>query len=145
MMKIIVDSNIVFSALLDPQSNIGDIIFNAEGDLSFYTCEYLREEIRAHKDKLCKRAHYTDQEFDELEYLLYSKITFFSESTIPFEFWQKAAGFVRDIDMNDIPFVTLSLFLQLKLWTGDKTLINGLQQKGFENIITAQEILDGRK
>lgn len=112
--------------------------------MSFYTCEYLREEIRAHKDKLCNRAHYTDQEFDELEYLLYSKITFFSESTIPFEFWQKAAGFVRDIDMNDISFVTLSLFLDLKLWTGDKTLMKGLQQKGFENIITAQEILESR-
>jgi predicted nucleic acid-binding protein len=80
-----------------------------------------------------------------VEFLVYKQVDFFSESTIPFEFWQKAADFVRDIDMDDITFVALSLFLDIKLWTGDKLLIGGLTKKGFKNIITTQEMLQLRR
>ena len=82
---------------------------------------------------------------DEVAFLIYKQVDFFSESTIPFEFWQKAADLVRDIDMDDIPFVALALFLDLKLWTGDKLLIGGLTKKGFTNILTTQEILQLRR
>lgn len=140
-MRLVVDSNIVFSTLLNPKSSIGDILFNSKETIGFYTCEYLREEIRAHKDKLINRSGYSELEFDELEFLVYKQITFFSESTIPFEYWQKAAYYVRDVDINDISFVALSLFLDIKLWTGDKALIHGLTQKGFANIVTTQELL----
>ena len=144
-MKLVVDSNIVFSILLNPNSHIGDTVFNADGEISFYTCEYLREEISDHKDKLLTRTGYSEKELDELEYLVYKQITFFSERTIPFEFWQKAASLVRGTDMNDIAFVALSLFLDIKLWTGDKTLASGLLKKGFTNIITTSEILSIRE
>jgi len=38
----------------------------------------------------------------------------------------------RDIDINDAPFVALALELEAVLWTGDKTLKNGLKDKGFD-------------
>jgi predicted nucleic acid-binding protein len=143
-MKIVVDSNVVFSALLNPKSSIGDIILNSQDTFSFYTCEFLREEIGNHKNKILARTGYDDRDFNELEFLVYKQIDFFSESTIPFEFWRKAAEFVRDIDMDDISFVALSLFLDLKLWTGDKSLQIGLARKGFTNIITTQEMMQLR-
>lgn len=80
-----------------------------------------------------------------MEFLVYKQVDFFSESTIPFEFWQKAADLVRDVDMDDISHVALSLFLDIKLWTGDKLLIGGLTKKGFKNIVTTQEILQLRR
>ena len=144
-MKVVVDSNIVFSAMLNPESSIGDIILNSQDTFSFYACEYLREEINDHKDKIIKLTGYSEREYDEVAFLIYKQVDFFSESTIPFEFWQKAADLVRDIDMDDIPFVALALFLDLKLWTGDKLLIGGLTKKGFMNILTTQEILQLRR
>ena len=51
-MKIIVDSNIVFSAMLNRESSIGDIILNSQDTFTFYACEYLRDEISDHKDKI---------------------------------------------------------------------------------------------
>lgn len=80
-----------------------------------------------------------------MEFLVYKQVDFFSESTIPFEFWQKAASLVRDVDMDDISHVALSLFLDIKLWTGDKLLISGLTKKGFKNIVTTQEMLQLRR
>jgi predicted nucleic acid-binding protein len=144
-MKVVVDSNIVFSAMLNPESSIGDIILNSQDTFSFYACEYLREEINEHKDKIIKLTGYDEREYSEVEFLVYKHVDFFSESTIPFEFWQKAADLVRDIDMDDITFVALSLFLDIKLWTGDKLLIDGLTKKGFKNIITTQEMLQLRR
>jgi predicted nucleic acid-binding protein len=144
-MKVVVDSNIVFSAMLNPESSIGDIILNSQDTFIFYGCEYLREEINNHKDKIIKIAGYDEQEYDEVEFLVYKQVDFFTESTIPFEFWQKAADFVRDVDMDDISHVALSLFLDIKLWTGDKLLIGGLTKKGFTNFITTQEMLQIRR
>lgn len=144
-MRVVLDSNIVFSAMLNQKSSIGDIILNSQDAFTFYACEYLREEIRDHKDKVLKITGYTEREYAEVEFLVYKQITFFSESTIPFEFWQKAAGFVRETDMQDITFVALSLFLDIKLWTGDKALISGLAKKGFPNVITTQEVLQIRR
>lgn len=143
-MKVVVDSNIVFSAMLNPQSSIGDILLNSQDTFTFYGCEYLREEINDHKDKIIKLAGYDEHEYDEVKFLVYKQVDFFSESTIPFEFWQKAADFVRDVDMDDITHVALSLFLGIKLWTGDKLLIAGLTKKGFTNFITTQEMLQLR-
>lgn len=144
-MKVVVDSNIVFSAMLNPESSIGDIILNSQDVFDFYACEYLREEINDHKPKIINLTGYDEREYNEVELLVYKQIAFFSESTIPFEFWKKAADFVRDVDMDDISFVAISLFLDIKLWTGDKALINGLIQKGFKNIVTTQEMLQLRR
>lgn len=54
--------------------------------------------------------------------------------------WAKAANLVRDIDMDDIAFVTLAEFLGLKLWTGDRALIKGLARKGYTNFIITDEL-----
>jgi len=49
MKKIIVDTNIIFSCLLNSQSTIGDLIFNSENIFYFYSNQYMRFEIRKHE------------------------------------------------------------------------------------------------
>lgn len=46
MKKIIVDTNIIFSCLLNSQGTIGDLIFNSENIFDFYSNQYMRFEIR---------------------------------------------------------------------------------------------------
>jgi predicted nucleic acid-binding protein len=144
-MNVIVDSNLVFSAMLNTQSRIGDIILNSPEIFEFQTCEYLREEIENHKDKIMARTGYDEQEYNEVRFLIYRNLTFFTEALIPFEVWKTAADYVRDIDMNDIAYVALSLHLDIKLWTGDKLLREGLIKKGFKNLITIEEMLSIRE
>ncbi len=40
-MKIIVDTNIVFSAILNSNSRIGKILLNSKEHFQFFTCNYL--------------------------------------------------------------------------------------------------------
>ncbi|MBK7098576.1 MAG: hypothetical protein IPH58_09760 [Sphingobacteriales bacterium] len=60
MKKIIVDTNIIFSCLLNSQGAIGDLIFNSENILEFYSNQYMRFEIRKHWKKLLKISKITE-------------------------------------------------------------------------------------
>jgi predicted nucleic acid-binding protein len=45
-MKIVVDTNIIFSTLLNSDGTIGDLIFNFNKHFQFYSCSYMRFEIQ---------------------------------------------------------------------------------------------------
>ena len=51
-MKIVVDTNIAFSAILNTETKIGDLLMNSEGLLEFHACQYLRLEIHKHRERL---------------------------------------------------------------------------------------------
>ena len=48
-MKFVVDTNIVFSAVLNTQSKIGDLMMNSQGIFEFYACDTLRNELKRHR------------------------------------------------------------------------------------------------
>ena len=66
-MRIIVDTNIVFSALLNSNSRIGRLLLDSRDKFRFYSCKYLQKEIHRHRDKIC---HYSGLNNDDLSELL---------------------------------------------------------------------------
>ncbi len=139
MTKIIVDSNIIFSAMLNLDSRIAQILING-GDLyDFYSPKYVRTEIWEHQDKLKKIAKLDDEEFIEVYELVLKNITILDHSIIPIEKYKKAAEICKTIDVEDTIFVAFSYFLKCKLWTGDKKLINGLKKKEKEMTISTAD------
>jgi predicted nucleic acid-binding protein len=61
-MRIIVDTNLVFSAILNTKSTIGDLLLNSGHTFDFYSCYYLWTEINIHRDKLQKISKMTEKE-----------------------------------------------------------------------------------
>lgn len=53
-MTFVVDSNIIFSAILNPDNNIGQIIIKGSKYFTFITVDQLKEEIEIHEDKILK-------------------------------------------------------------------------------------------
>lgn len=53
-MRIVVDTNIVFSAILKSDSLISRIIINSGNRLNFYSTDLLKLEIEEHSQKLLK-------------------------------------------------------------------------------------------
>lgn len=51
-MRVVVDTNIVFSAILNTESRIALVLFQSKSDLNFYATEQLLNEIKEHKDKI---------------------------------------------------------------------------------------------
>lgn len=69
-MKIVVDTNIVFSAILNSDSKVGDLLLNSETYIDFYSSEYLRYEIGNHYDKLSKISGQPIEKIAETEYFI---------------------------------------------------------------------------
>jgi len=139
-MKIIVDTNIVFSAILNSNSRIGKILLNSKEHFQFFSCNYLRVEIHRHRNKLLKLTKLTEVQLSELESLVTQKITFIDERLIPNDLLIKTEIQLKTIDPNDTVFVALTKRLEGKLWTCDMRLYSGLKAKRFKDIILTSEL-----
>jgi predicted nucleic acid-binding protein len=142
--KIILDTNIIFSGLLNSNGTIGEIIFDYQSEFEFYSCEYMRFEIDKHWGKLKRISKLSDKELQESLYRLITKIHFINEEQIPPKIWLKAEKLTSDIDVDDLDFVALTDYLKGFLWTGDKILYSGLRNKGFVKVVNTQELLTKR-
>jgi len=139
-MRIVVDTNIVFSALINSSATIPDIIISPFSHFHFYTSEYLFEELEKHKIKLQKASKLTEKEIDKAIINLFKYINIISLGIIPQKIWLAAEDLTIDIDPDDISFVALSIFLDAYLWTGDKVLHRGLTNKGFAGVLLTSEL-----
>ena len=140
-MKIVVDTNIVFSAILNSNSSIAKILLNSQAQFRFYSCNFLHTELIIHRNKLKKITKLSDNEIEELTFLITENITFINEELLPTKTIIATETLLSKIDLKDTPFVALNKHLKAKLWTGDKELINGLSKKGYKDIITTTQLL----
>lgn len=139
-MRIIVDTNIVFSAILTANSRISKILLQQPSKFNFYTTKQLLIEIEKHSGKLLKLSSYSDLELSRVIAFVTSKINFINIQLIPSEIYQSAKDLTSDVDEDDTDFVALAEHLNAKLWTGDKVLVNGLTQKGWNKFISTSEL-----
>ena len=140
VIKIVVDTNIIFSVLLNTNGLIGELLFNSEGVYEFYSCDYMRSEIEKHCAKLKRISKLTEQELDESRFQVFSKINFINEKLIPSKIWLTTQAIVEKIDIDDAAFVALSKYLKGGLWTGDKVLHSGLRSKKFKSVFNTTEL-----
>ena len=129
-MKVIVDTNIMFSILLKDKSKERDVLFLSE-DLEFFSCRFAIVELFKHKEKISKFSKLTEDEILTSLYRLLKIINFYNEDLISREILKKAYELCSGIDEKDTLFVALTLEINGYLWTGDKKLKEELISKGF--------------
>lgn len=128
---VVVDTNLIFSALIPEASKIRELLF--ERNISFYSPNFLVTEIYKHKDKLLKNSKLSESEFYLYFNEIIEQIKFVPMDFISIESRQIAYDLCKDVDVKDTPFVALAIELKLPLWTGDKKLKEGLISKGFND------------
>lgn len=69
-MRIVVDTNIVFSAVLNTNSQIANILLLSNAPLFFYSTAKLSSELDKHHDKLLRLSGYNDFELNRMINLL---------------------------------------------------------------------------
>jgi len=138
--KIVVDSNIVFSAILNSQNKIGQLILDGSRYFDFYSISLLKREILAHQNKILAISGYSDGLFFEIYDSITSKIKFIDDIILSNEELLTASDLVKTVDENDMLFVALTNHLKASLWTGDKKLIAGLKLKGYNKTISTEDL-----
>lgn len=140
-MKVVVDTNIVFSAILNSTSDIGKILINSGTKVKFYSCNFLHEELLLNRSKLIRLTKLDEKSLEELIAITTRNIQFINEILLPSEAWKEAIRLTEDIDLKDAPFIALSCHLKATLWSGDKKLRGGVLKKGYTNIIDAKSLM----
>ena len=140
-MKIVVDTNIIFSCLVNSSGTIGDLIFNSEEIFEFYSCDYMRIEIRKHWSKLKKISKLSESDLKNSYDKTVAQISLINEELILPKVWQQAETIVKLIDPDDIDFVALTKHLKASFWTGDKKLYEGLKKQRIRKIYNTSELL----
>lgn len=136
-MKIVVDSNIIFSTFISGK----DYYLNIFRVNNIYLPDIVFSELNKYETYLIKKTKLNQAEFRMLVKMLFDEVTVIPKFAISAENWKNAYHICKDIDEKDTPFVALSLELNVPLWTNDKKLIDGLKKKGFNNILTTEELL----
>ena len=126
---VVIDTNILFSALLSRRSRFATALFSSKRD--FYINELVLAELFRHKEKVVRLSKLRDDEIIQLYYRVLWRLTLFKEDLVTTENRRHAFDLCRGVDETDAPHVAITLELQGLLWTGDQTLRRGLQAKGF--------------
>lgn len=114
-MKIVVDTNIIISALIR-DGITRKIIFSPF--IQFFTPDYSLEEIYRYEEYICKKSKLKSETFQTVLNLIFEKIQIIPEKVYQCKINQ-ARNMIEDLD--DVPFI--ALFLALKadgIWTDDK-------------------------
>ena len=81
-MIVIVDANILFSALITPNGKIGDIITHPTSTLKMITCHYAFVELFKHQSKIVKYSKQTEPQLLNILEVLLRNVDFYNEMLI---------------------------------------------------------------
>lgn len=116
-MELVIDANILMSALITTQGKTYDLIFNNR--IKLFAPEYLLEEIEKHKKEILEKSELSEEDFRLFLSLISSQIDFISYTEFE-EFISEAEEITPDL--NDREYFALALKLNCSIWSNDKKL-----------------------
>lgn len=128
--RVVVDTNILFTALLHQEARIREVILTDVAH-RFFSPRLVMVELFKHKERIAAATQLAEDELLECLNELLAHLTFVEEGAIPIGAWMEGRRLCAGTDPKDAPFVTLTLHLDGLLWTGDVALKQGLLAKGF--------------
>lgn len=108
---------------------------NLQDKFAFFAPELLIDELERYAPKISAYSKLAPHQLNQIKRLIVTNLTMVAEELISEQSWIAAYELTKDVDEDDTPFVALAIELDTKLWTGDKALIKGLQNKGADFII----------
>jgi len=120
-MIIVVDANILFSALIK-DSKTREIIIYSDECMIFPS--YIYDEIKKHKHTLVKKSELPEKDFNKLLQLLFDKIIVVPDNILKKHKYE-AIKIAKDIDPDDALFIACALaYPNSVIWSNDKQLKN---------------------
>ncbi|MAF99458.1 MAG: hypothetical protein CMH61_02495 [Nanoarchaeota archaeon] len=118
-MNIVIDSNVLFSALIK-DSLTRKIILEYDGQFLFPS--FIFEEMEKHKAELFRKSGLSQEEFDQLLIFILKK-TIIVPTEILYPYRKRALEIIGHIDKDDVLFFACALaYLNSFIWSDDKKL-----------------------
>ena len=124
-MKIVIDSNVLFSALIK-DALTRRLILEYEDEFLFP--QYIFEEMQKHKKRLLKKSKMNEEEFSELLDIILRKVIIIPTEHLKTK-EKEAKDLAQDIDPDDALFFATALTHNAIIWSDDKALKKQKQVK----------------
>lgn len=135
-MRVVVDTNVVFSALAAGCGNLALRLLSPT-EIQFCAPRFLFVELFKHSARLLEATKLPQENVLEALNELIESLQFIDAAAIPMGTWMQARRLCDGVDLKDTPFVALALHLDASLWTVDQELKRGLRAKGFDQFFEA--------
>ena len=135
-MKLIVDANILFAALIKEGSTAELLISDK---LQLFAPEFLFTEFAKYEELILKKTHRSPEEFNEFIVLLKEQITIVPKKEIT-PFIDKADEISPD--PKDIVYLALAFALKASIWSNDKKL---KQSQDKILVLSTEEVIEKTK
>ncbi len=116
-MELVIDANILMSALIATEGKTYDLIFNER--IKLISVDKLLRELDKHKQEILKKSGLSEYDFNVFVSLVSSQIEF-----VPYHELNKFVPEAEKIspDPNDVEYFALALKLNCAIWSNDKKL-----------------------
>ena len=116
-MDMVIDANIVFSALIAGKGTTHELLF--KDALQLHTPEFLLEEIKNHREEIAQKTKLSKEEIDLALTIIFSRI-----NIIPAQELEKNQLPAKKIspDPDDTEYFALAIKLNCPIWSNDKRL-----------------------
>jgi predicted nucleic acid-binding protein len=129
--KIVVDTNIIFSALLRENNGYANTLIVNTDNHDFHAVYFTLVELFKHKERINQYSKLSPDDILEVLYELLKHIHITNDDLISISAWKQSIQLTHDVDIKDAPNIALTIELGGQLWTNDKALKDGLRAKGF--------------
>jgi len=132
-MELVVDANILMSALISTEGKTFDLMLNNR--IKLFSVEKLLEEIKEHEPEILAKSGLSEYELELFLSLVSAQIEF-----IPYP---ELKGFIPEAekitpDIDDTEYLALALKLKCSIWSNDKKL----KEQDKIKVYTTNEIIE---
>jgi len=134
-LRLVVDSNILFAALIR-KGLTSRLILSERVEL--YAPERLFDEFEKYREYILSKTHRSEEDFERFLSILEGRIEIIPRCE--FESWLKEAKRVCKLD--DFPFVALAKALECAIWSNDRELKKFSEKTKYVEVLSTKEVLE---
>jgi len=132
-MDLIIDANILISAIIATKGKTCELLFSEK--LNLFAPELLLKEFYEHKEEILRKSQLSEEELESALSIIFSRIKFVSFTEFE-SFISKAENICPD--PKDTEYFALALKFDYAIWSNDKEL----KKQDFIKVISTPELLD---
>ncbi|MCU0467083.1 MAG: PIN domain-containing protein [Arcicella sp.] len=138
MKRFIIDANILFSMFISGKEEYIELTEKVK----FLTPVFALEELQKHQEMILSKTKIDLGEFNEFTLRILGGVLAVPNFLVTTQSYLQAYNWCKDIDLDDMAYIALSIEFDTCFVTRDMILYEGLKQKDYQNIMTWKDFLE---